>query len=565
MRISLIPFSLLFVGLSSLVGCIGAVLVGQLVPALSAVSLVLGFIMAFYLSPSLKFEFKAPRMSIPVFLLYALIFVGIYFQSVFLFFQKGDSYWIQNPFNLGDMSFHWGTINYLAKGAHFWPENPIYLGYRFKYPFGMDFFNALFGNLGVLINYHLPLVTLAMLSLIFYALHMAGGPLLVFAVFFSSGFYNFINPGNWEPASVQQTVDFKNIFLTILLTQRGFLYALPAGVFLYKTFQKYFSGEFKPSLLAKITLGLIWGALGFFHLHSFFFLSLYFGVLILYKKDLKNWLVTIGTASLIGFPFVINALIPEAGTMSLVHWNWRGWDRDEETGYFIYWLQNLGPWILAVLASGVIFYRAKNWDRLVPTILAFVLFILFSHLILAPWAWDNIKLLIWCYVLALMTIGDLLWNDRQPAIKALVFLVMFIPGLFVFTRALPAFYPGTKWTSEKDIMAASVALRGQDVNQGIIIAAQHYEHPALLLGYKLYMGYPGHVWSHGYNYVEREALVNRLYEGDETAVASLPKGQVGLIFRGPLEKRREKTSFSVKGLSKVGEALEHEVYRIDPQ
>ena len=266
------------------IACAGALVVGQLVPAISVASLIAAFVMALYLSKAFKLQLKAPPMSLPVFLLYALIFVGIYFQSVFFFFQKGDTYWIQNPFNLGDMSFHWGTINYLAKGAQFWPENPIYLGYRFKYPFGMDLFNALLGNLGILINHHLPLVTLLMLSLVFYCLHFAGGPLLVFAIFFSGGFYNFVNPGTWDPTRIQEGLDFKNLFLTVLLTQRGFLYALPAGVFIYSALQKYFATAWKPSLIEKITLGIIWGALGFFHLHSFFFLSIYFGILILYKK-----------------------------------------------------------------------------------------------------------------------------------------------------------------------------------------------------------------------------------------------------------------------------------------
>ncbi|MGZ3742861.1 MAG: hypothetical protein ACXWRA_03295, partial [Pseudobdellovibrionaceae bacterium] len=337
----MIPFFLLFFGLSSLLGCVGALAVGHLVPAVSAGALVMAFGMAWRLKSEFKLVLNPPPMSPPIFILYALILVGIYFHSVFLFFPKSSFYWIQDPFNLGDMSFHWGTIRNLGKGAAFWPENPIYMGYRFKYPFGMDLLNALFENLGVGIQSHLPLVTLVGLLLVFYVLHMAGGPLLVFAIFFSSGFYDFTLPGNWDVSQMQSSVDFKNLFLTVLLTQRGFIYALPAGIFIYRALQESFAKNWNPSLWEKISLGIIWGGLGFFHLHSFFFISMYLGLLILWKRCLREWLPTLGIAAVLGFPFVINALLPEVGTHSLIHFNARGWARPEGVGYLAYWGKNL--------------------------------------------------------------------------------------------------------------------------------------------------------------------------------------------------------------------------------
>lgn len=556
----MIPFLLLFVALSSLLGCLGALVAGSLLPLISASALLLGLLGSWFLARRFNLKLETPALGKRVTILYALVIVGIYFHSVFLFFQKGDFYWIQNPFNLGDMSFHWNVINYLAKGAHFWPENPIYAGYRFKYPFGMDFFNALFANLGVGMETHLPLVTLGMLLLVFGVLHACGGPLLVFAVFFSGGVFNIFNNPSWDPNQLQEALDFKNLFLTVLLTQRGVLYALPAGVFLYRALQNAFAGAWKPGLPEKLALGLIWGALGFFHLHSFFFLSLFFGVWILYHRELKTWLPALIVAAGTGLPFVINALWPEAGTMPLVHWNARGWNRAEGVGYFSYWLQNLGVWILAVGSCAVIFYRQKNWDRLLPTALALILFVLFSHLILAPWAWDNIKLLLWCYVLALMACADVLWNKRSEIFKSLLFVGLCLPGLCFFLSALPVFYRGASWVSQRELNRAAVVLQGQDVNEGLVVAP-HWEHPALVLGYKLYMGYSGHVWSHGYNYVEREERVNRLYDGQAAAVAELPQNLVHLVYWGPLERRPEKTP--PPGLQKISEALSHDLYRIE--
>lgn len=556
----MIIFSLLFLALSSLAGCVGALVIGQLVPAVSILSLTLGFFAALFLSRAFKLELKAPPLTIPVLCLYAVILSGIYLHSIFFIYLKAGYYWIQNSFNLGDMSFHWNVIRSLAKGATFWPENPIYSDYRFRYPFGMDLINSFFESLGVPTVQHLPFVTLLSLLIVFCTLHIAGGPLLVFAVFFSCGLFNFWgNQIDWNHQKLQSSLDFKNIFLSILLTQRGFLYAMPSGVLLYRAIQKYFEGFWKPTTIEKIVLGIIWGGLGFFHLHSFFFVSLFIGIWILWQRDLKNWKVTIGVASLLGLPFVVNAMIPEVGMSSVIHWNWRGWNRPQEVGYISYWLLNLGPWLIAVVTALVVFFQQKKWNVFVPTLMAFLFFILFSHLILAPWNWDNIKLLVWCYIFALMGLTDFLWNHRGPWFKAVV-CVALLPGMLVFVRSLPAFTHGIKWASEREMNKAEVALKGWDVNHTVLIDPSAYNHPVMLLGMKLFMGYPAQVWSHGYNQREREEAVKQFFAGFDGAVMSFSKGKVQLIYGGPLEKRRGAPVFLSEKLRKVGEALDHEVY-----
>jgi hypothetical protein len=263
----------------------------------------------------------------------------------------------------------------------------------------------------------------------------------------------------------------------------------------------------------------------------------------------------------LGMPFAINALWPDQGMNSLIHLS-RGWARQEGVNYFIYWLRNVGPWLVAVISALVIFYRKKDWNRFVPLALAVGLFAVFAHLILAPWDWDNIKLLVWCYVLALFFIQDWLWNDRSENVKMVVFVFFCLPGFLIFMHSLPYFSRGTGWASERELNKATALMKDQDVNRGLLIAPE-YDHPALLLGFKLYMGYPGHVWSHGYNYGPREANMNRYFSGDEAVLSALIKDQVKMTYQGPLEKRREKPEFSGKGLFKVGEALDHELYRLE--
>jgi hypothetical protein len=565
---------LLWIGGSSLIGCALALLQGELTPWISLVSLLVGLGVSVLAARKRSgkvassvahtpFAAVLAKMPLPEGLLYLIIVVGIYFHSVFLFFKKNGMLFIQNPFNLGDMSFHWGTIRYLAKGAHFWPENPIFLGHRFRYPFGMDFFNAFFENLHIPMATHLPLVTLACLLLTLCLLHSVGGPLLVFAVFFGSGFYNVFQAGAWDLTQIQAGLDFKNLFLSILLTQRGFLFALPATLFLYQALQRSFDPERKMAFhwSEKIGLGIIWGALGFFHLHTYAFVSLFFGLWILWQRQWRTWFWTLLIAALVGLPFVLNAVWPEPGMNSLMHWS-RGWSRPEGRDVFSYWIQNVGPWIVAMVGALIVLYKRKNWKAFVPQAFIAFLFVLFAHLILAPWDWDNIKLLFWCYIFGLLLMKEWLWNLRSAQAKAAVFAVFFGPGFLLFVHSLPLFTHGIAWTSAKELEKAEVLLAGHDVNLGILIAPE-YEHPALLLGHKLYMGYTGHVWSHGYNYSEREALMSRYFAGDLTVLPELSAEGVKLFYQGPLEKKREGAWQPTPGLFKMGIALDHELYKIE--
>lgn len=557
--------TVLWLALSTLLGCALSFIAGELTPLLSGLSLLSAFIACVFAYRHRAFRIPARPVSLPIALLYAFIGFGIYIHSVFLFFKKDNYWWIQDPFNLGDMSFHWGVIRYLAKGAHFWPENPIFMGHRFRYPFGMDLFNAFFESLHVPMATHLPLATLACLLITLYLLHSAGGPLLVFAIFFSGGIYNFLQPGAWSLTDVQAGLDFKNLFLAVLLTQRGFLYALPAGLLLYQALRASFAKAWIPNTAEKVGFGIIWGALGFFHLHSFFFLSLYLGAFILWQRQFLLWRWTVLIAALVGAPFVLNAIWPEAGTSSLIHLS-RGWARGPDTNYVIYWLQNLGPWIATMLTASVYFFSRKRWNDFFPLVLALSLFVIFAHLILAPWDWDNVKLLMWCYIFGLLAVSDWLWDSRGAIVQTFVFAIFFLPGYFLFVHSLPAFNHGISWVSDRELNKAEVLLTGHDVNLGMVIAPA-YDHTALLLGYKLYMGYPGHVWSHGYNYADREAILARYFNGDKSAVGELKNAQVHLLYQGPFEKQREPeggSTFSILSPDmKLGQAFDHELYKLD--
>jgi uncharacterized membrane protein len=90
-----------------------------------------------------------------------------------------------------------------------------------------------------------------------------------------------------------------------------------------------------------------------------------------------------------------------------------------------------------------------------------------------------------------------------------------------------------------------------------------HNHPVFLTGRRSLLGYPGHVWTHGLEYGEREAEIKRVYAGAPDADAILRKYGVEYVVVSPLE--RNILSVNEQFFSKfqiVGEVGEYRLYKI---
>ena len=70
----------------------------------------------------------------------------------------------------------------------------------------------------------------------------------------------------------------------------------------------------------------------------------------------------------------------------------------------------------------------------------------------------------------------------------------------------------------------------------LLLHAPAYNDPALLTGRRLLMGYDGHLWSHGLDYMPRKTDVQRMYAGEPDAPALLTKYGVRYVVVGPFER-----------------------------
>jgi uncharacterized membrane protein len=96
-----------------------------------------------------------------------------------------------------------------------------------------------------------------------------------------------------------------------------------------------------------------------------------------------------------------------------------------------------------------------------------------------------------------------------------------------------------------------------------VIHAPVHNHPVFLTGRRSLMGYPGHVWTHGLEFGQRESEIKRVYAGAPDAVSILGKYNVAYAVVGPLERNIMNVNeqfFSRFQL--VGEAGEYRLYKI---
>src|SRR6266480_3686268 len=167
-----------------------------------------------------------------------------------LFYIDGSDYKIQSPNNLGDLSLHLTLIKNFANGVALWPDNPIYVFSKLRYPAGIDLFNALLSLVHVDLITGLVWVGLVGSLTTFYAFYRWGGSFAVAGFLFNGGIagfqffktFKFLDYQGTAADVAHRPIAWKSIALSMLVTQRGWLYAIPAGLLLLWNWrEKFFS------------------------------------------------------------------------------------------------------------------------------------------------------------------------------------------------------------------------------------------------------------------------------------------------------------------------------------
>jgi hypothetical protein len=428
-------------------------------------------------------------------------------QFGWIAFERGGALLTLLPYNYGDLPLHWTYVSHLAGGASFWPENPILTGERLRYPFGVDLLTAVLVQLGASLPVLLPLMGLVGAALGALALRRWGGALAVAGFVFSGGLAGFQVLWSGRIVDYQSAVAWKNLYLALFVPQRGFLLALPAGLLLLWSWRRRLLRD-EPALPPWVE-GVLWGALPIVHLHTFAFASLLVAVWAVGASRVRAALPSLAWAA-VPAAWSVWQVTDSFRAASLVGWK-PGWTIGAQNP-LAFLLVNFGLFLpLAVAALALAARERRREGRLVLGPALAVLGALFL-VRLAPWEWDNTKVMLWCYVAALPPIGSLVlprFGARWRA--ALVAGLLFSGAVSVLGASLPR-GPRLEVLDRAEYEGVCRALAG--VRTRRVATAQTFNHPVALCGKPIVAGYPGHLWSHGLDASAVEKGLARLMRGE---------------------------------------------------
>ena len=546
-------------------------------------------------------------------------FVAIVLWKVFSRAMMSDDTGVSTGLlnNFGDLPFHLSVITGFAFGDNFPPQDPTYAGVNFTYPFISDFVAAMFVKSGASLqssifieNFILAFAFVGLLhrwamTMIRDRLAAVITPLLVllnggfgWVLLFTKA--NESQEGlmgvlqNLPPSLTvipETTWRWGNAISALLVPQRGFLMGLPLAVIVFTQwwlatdrdpvpFTENRSRTERPkkpqpstaSILGRrmIAAGVAAGLLPLVHAHSFVVVMAMGGLIALLIPRWREWITFFVVASVIAIPQLYWSTSHSAVNAG-AFFGWEvGWDHGNENSVW-FWFKNTGLAIPLIVAA--VLLRGEGYlikKRLLLFYLPFTLcFIVPNFLKMAPWIWDNIKVLFYWWVASAPIVALLLarlW--REGSIKRVIAVVLFA----TLTLAGAIEVAGIAFRSVKyslfyeDGITFAELIKQRTPPRALVMHAPVHNHPAFLSGRRSLMGYPGHIWTHGLNFVRREGDLKKMYIGGNDAEQLFYTYQVQYVVVGPLEHLVMPVNEQFfSQYPKIGEVGEYKLYKIQRQ
>ncbi len=316
-----------------------------------------------------------------------------------------------------------------------------------------------------------------------------------------------------------------------------------------------------------VAAGIIAALLPLGHAHSFVAVMAVGGVIALVQRRWREWILFFVVASLVALPqmwWSTHNSAVDATTFFAWH---LGWDRGNDNPFW-FWFKNTGLFIPLILTALLWIGKQRLVSRrLLLFYLPFTLCFIVPNLVkMAPWVWDNIKVLFYWWLASAPIVALLLarlWHQRglPRALAVVLFVCVTLAGsVDVATIVLsPVKY---QVFDRPGIQFAEIVRRETEPRAGIVHAPVH-NHPVFLTGRRSLMGYPGHIWTHGLEYREREGEIKRFYAGGPDAAALLGKYDIKYAVVGPHERNVANLNDQFfSRFTKVGETGGYRLYKI---
>ena len=506
----------------------------------------------------------------------AICFGVFAFRSFcWLIYWDGNDVKVQSPNNLGDLSLHLTYIRHFASGVALWPDNPIEPFSKLRYPAGVDLFNAVLTCLGIDVMQGLIWVAVIASVATFYALYRWGGNFGIAGFLFNGGLASFpvLTTYSFQDYQGANNMAWKSIALSMFVTQRGVLYAFPVALLLlYQWRARFFPDYAEPALVATpeedrppepparggplpfwVEVGL-YATLPLYHAHTFMALSLVLAFLfVLGDWDVRKRTLLLVALAVLPATFCVWITTDYFHASSFIKWQ-PGWVQGVPNGdmampFVKFWLLNFGAWVPLVLffigiTALTVWKQRKAPEFIISATVAFLIaaiaIFLVGYLVkLAPWEWDNIKIIVWAYLIIL----PFLWTDliiQWPIhLRVLVYVALFASGFVSLCGGIAIGKNGFGIANREELDAIGIAVNKLPA-EARYAGWPTWGHPVLLQGRKMVLGYPGHLWTQGFKFDDTNNKLKALMEGAPNWKELARTLHARYIFWG----REEKTNYA---------------------
>ncbi len=495
-----------------------------------------------------------------------ILFAPVYFRLLSLqVFPHGEG-GIYSGSADNDLAFHAALTSSFVYGKNFPPAYPLLPPEPLLYPYMPDFHAALLMAGGLSMRAAFILVALilgaatagllyslalritrsqraATMATILFLLNGGLGFISFIRDWWQSNqsFFAFFNSLHTNYAKISERgLHWTNLVADMMVPQRTSLFGLPLALMIFAVFafvwQRWHEVDEdkrenpRRSLTMMIVAGVLAGLLPLFHTHTYIAVGLV-SIGLFALRPRREWLAFWTPAVLLATPQLM-ALSTHASGSGIVHFffGWLGHDQ----GFFpLYLLRNLGlPLLLAIPAwwTAPRVWRKFYLAFLLPLALTFVV-------VISPSLYDNGKLIYYWHalnsILVAMWLVNLAVIHKQRVLALLLAILSVATALIVFRSET---INAARVFTDEQLDAAAFA-RDHTAPHSLFLTAPSLRQPVLsFAGRSVLSSATAWLWSHGYEFRERDADVRRIYAGAGDAFDLLRYYQVDYIYFGDAEK-----------------------------
>ena len=529
-----------------------------------------------------------------VYYAFFLVLFWLFFERAY--FELGDGIYTGGSQNLGDLPFHLGAIFSFTESNNFPPVNPSWAGAKFAYPFISDLLTAGFINLGADVKNAMFVQNVAWAFSLLVLLgrftvkitnNRLAGRVAPFLLFLSGGlgFLWFLSD-YWQSGkaffdilwhlprdyTIGDHFRWGNSMVVLFMTQRSLLLGMPLTIivlgFLWRTFSRNEpDADEKVVSLRRFSvpllIGLFAGMLPLIHLHSLAVLFVVTGCLFaLQPAKWREWVAFGLGVAVIAVPELLWSVTGTASdTTKFFGWHF-GWDARKDNIIW-FWIKNTGI-LIPLIAAGMCLYwrnpaapvstkkKAHEAELSIDPKLLLLFYVPFALLFvisniakLAPWEWDNIKILIYWFIgsipFAAFAIARA-WESKSLLRVAAVAAV----AVLIFAGSLDVWRTVSGQISmrvfDSDAISVAQQMKSKTDPRSLILNAPTYNSPVVLSGRQSLMRYSGHLSSHGIDYLPRENDVKQIYAGSGVSEMLLRKYNIEYVLISPEERNTLKAN-----------------------